>query len=324
MTDTTKAQILDLARKAINTELLALKRMKETLGDNFADAVEMILSGQGKCIVTGMGKSGLVGRKIAATLASTGTPSFFLHPGEAFHGDLGMISKEDVVLALSYSGETDEILKIVPFIHSNGNKLISMTGNPESALAKNSDVHLDVSVEEEACILHLAPTTSTTAQIAMGDALAVSLMQMRGFTSVDFARLHPGGSLGRRLLMTVGNVMRDHDLPVVAPDCPAAEMIHAISKGGLGLIVICEGERIEGIVTDGDVRRAMLKYGARFFDITADEIMTRTPKTVSVADRLTDAEQLMQDNKIHSLIVVDRDGKLAGIVELYDLMRSGK
>ena len=208
MTDTTKAQILDLARKAINTELLALKRMKETLGDNFADAVEMILSGQGKCIVTGMGKSGLVGRKIAATLASTGTPSFFLHPGEAFHGDLGMISKEDVVLALSYSGETDEILKIVPFIHSNGNKLISMTGNPESALAKNSDVHLDVSVEEEACILHLAPTTSTTAQIAMGDALAVSLMQMRGFTSVDFARLHPGGSLGRRLLMTVGTIFR--------------------------------------------------------------------------------------------------------------------
>ena len=210
MTDTTKAQILDLARKAINTEMLALKHMKETLGDNFADAVELILACSGKCIVTGMGKSGLVGRKIAATLASTGTPSFFLHPGEAFHGDLGMISKDDVVLALSYSGETDEILKIVPFIHSNGNKLVSMTGNPESALAKNSDIHLDVSVEEEACILHLAPTTSTTAQIAMGDALAVSLMQMRGFTSVDFARLHPGGSLGRRLLMTVGNVMRSH------------------------------------------------------------------------------------------------------------------
>ena len=167
MTDTTKAQILDLARKAINTEMLALKHMKETLGDNFADAVELILACSGKCIVTGMGKSGLVGRKIAATLASTGTPSFFLHPGEAFHGDLGMISKDDVVLALSYSGETDEILKIVPFIHSNGNKLVSMTGNPESALAKNSDIHLDVSVEEEACILHLAPTTSTTAQIAI-------------------------------------------------------------------------------------------------------------------------------------------------------------
>lgn len=205
MTDTTKAQILEVARKAIHTEMLSLKRMEDTLGDEFATAVEMILGSRGKCIVTGMGKSGLVGRKIAATLASTGTPSFFLHPGEAFHGDLGMISKEDIVVALSYSGETDEILKIVPFIHSNGNKLVSMTGNPDSALAKNSDVHLDVGVKEEACILHLAPTSSTTAQIAMGDALAVSLMQMRGFTSVDFARLHPGGSLGRRLLMTVGN-----------------------------------------------------------------------------------------------------------------------
>lgn len=319
MTDTTKAQILDLARKAINTELLALKRMKETLGDNFADAVEMILSGQGKCIVTGMGKSGLVGRKIAATLASTGTPSFFLHPGEAFHGDLGMISKEDVVLALSYSGETDEILKIVPFIHSNGNKLVSMTGNPESALAKNSDIHLDVSVEEEACILHLAPTTSTTAQIAMGDALAVSLMQMRGFTSVDFARLHPGGSLGRRLLMTVGNVMRDHDLPVVAPDCPAAEMIHAISKGGLGLIVLCEGDRIEGIVTDGDIRRAMERSGADFINLRAADILTRDPKRIHPEEKLIEAEKMMTRHKITSLLVTDRDERLAGVIQIYDI-----
>ena len=319
MTDTTKAQILDLARKAINTELLAVKRMKETLGDNFADAVEMILSGQGKCIVTGMGKSGLVGRKIAATLASTGTPSFFLHPGEAFHGDLGMISKEDVVLALSYSGETDEILKIVPFILSNGNKLISMTGNPESALAKNSDVHLDVSVEEEACILHLAPTTSTTAQIAMGDALAVSLMQMRGFTSVDFARLHPGGSLGRRLLMTVGNVMRSHDLPVVAPDCSATDMIHAISKGGLGLIIICDGERIEGIVTDGDVRRAMERRRAEFFNIKAADIATPNPKTISADRKLIEAEKMMTRNKVTSLLVTDEAGKLQGVIQIYDI-----
>ena len=263
MTDTTKAQILDLARKAINTELLALKRMKETLGDNFADAVEMILSGQGKCIVTGMGKSGLVGRKIAATLASTGTPSFFLHPGEAFHGDLGMISKEDVVLALSYSGETDEILKIVPFIHSNGNKLISMTGNPESALAKNSDVHLDVSVEEEACILHLAPTTSTTAQIAMGDALAVSLMQMRGFTS--------------------------------------------------------DGDRIEGIVTDGDVRRAMERRRAEFFNIKAADIATPNPKTISADRKLIEAEKMMTRNKVTSLLVTDEAGKLQGVIQIYDI-----
>ena len=319
MTDTTKAQILDLARKAINTEMLALKHMKETLGDNFADAVELILACSGKCIVTGMGKSGLVGRKIAATLASTGTPSFFLHPGEAFHGDLGMISKDDVVLALSYSGETDEILKIVPFIHSNGNKLVSMTGNPESALAKNSDIHLDVSVEEEACILHLAPTTSTTAQIAMGDALAVSLMQMRGFTSVDFAGLHPGGSLGRRLLMTVGNVMRSHDLPVVAPDCSATDMIHAISKGGLGLIIICDGERIEGIVTDGDVRRAMERRRAEFFNIKAADIATPNPKTISADKKLIEAEKMMTRNKVTSLLVTDDAGKLQGVIQIYDI-----
>ena len=214
MTDTTKAQILDLARKAINTEMLALKHMKETLGDNFADAVELILACSGKCIVTGMGKSGLVGRKIAATLASTGTPSFFLHPGEAFHGDLGMISKDDVVLALSYSGETDEILKIVPFIHSNGNKLVSMTGNPESTLARNSDVHLDVAVRHEACILHLAPTTSTTAQIAMGDAMAVALMKLRNFTSIDFARL-PG--------------------PPSADDCRQCDAQGGVARGSSGL-----------------------------------------------------------------------------------------
>ena len=319
MTDTTKAQILEVARKAIHTEMLSLKRMEDTLGDEFATAVEMILGSRGKCIVTGMGKSGLVGRKIAATLASTGTPSFFLHPGEAFHGDLGMISKEDIVVALSYSGETDEILKIVPFIHSNGNKLVSMTGNPDSALAKNSDVHLDVGVKEEACILHLAPTSSTTAQIAMGDALAVSLMQMRGFTSVDFARLHPGGSLGRRLLMTVGNVMRDHDLPVVAPDCPAAEMIHAISKGGLGLIVICEGERIEGIVTDGDVRRAMERLRGEFFNIRASDIATRNPKTISPDEKLIGAEKMMTRNKVTSLLVTDAAGKLTGVIQIYDI-----
>ena len=319
MNETDKAQALAVARRAIRTERLALEHMERTLGDEFAAAVELILSSRGKCVVTGMGKSGLVGRKIAATLASTGTPSFFLHPGEAFHGDLGMISKEDIVLALSYSGETDEILKIVPFIHSNGNPLISMTGHADSALAKNSDVHLDVGVCEEACILHLAPTTSTTAQIAMGDALAVSLMQLRGFTSVDFARLHPGGSLGRRLLMTVGDVMRSHDLPVVAPDCSATEMIHAISKGGLGLIVLCEGDRIEGIVTDGDVRRAMERRRADFFGIRARDIATPRPKTISAGEKLIEAEKMMTRNKVTSLLVTDDGGKLTGVIQIYDI-----
>ena len=266
-----------------------------------------------------MGKSGHIASKIAATLASTGTPSFFLHPAEAFHGDLGMISKEDVVLALSYSGETDEILKIVPFIHENGNTLVAMTGNAQSSLARNADIHLDIMVRQEACILHLAPTTSTTAQLAMGDALATALMHARAFSAMDFARLHPGGSLGRRLLMTVGNVMRRDELPVVAPDCSATDMIHCISKGGLGLIIIVEGGNILGVVTDGDIRRAMQKYRADFFNIKAMDIATRTPKTITAEQKLIEAEKRMTENKINSLLVVDKRGALEGVIQLYDI-----
>ncbi len=319
MTDTDKKRILDTARKAIHTEMLALRRMEETLDDGFVQAVEMLLACKGKCIVTGMGKSGLVGRKIAATLASTGTPSFFLHPGEAFHGDLGMISRDDVVVALSYSGETDEVLKIVPFIHANGNRLISMTGNPSSALAKNSDIHLDVSVKEEACILHLAPTSSTTAQIAMGDALAVALMDQRGFTSVDFALLHPGGSLGRRLLMTVGDVMRSLVWRGGAPVGRAADMIHAFSNGVWGLIVLSENDRIRGIVTDGDVRRAMERLRGEFFNIKALDIASLHPRTISPAQKLIAAERMMTEYKVTSLLVTDDQGKLQGVIQIYDI-----
>lgn len=314
-----KNTILEVARKAIHTETLALQRLERSLDESFVEAVEAVLSCSGKVIVTGMGKSGLVSRKIAATLASTGTPSFYLHPGEAFHGDLGMISREDVVLALSYSGETDEILKIVPFIHDNGNTLIALTGNRESSLAKNANIHLDVSVRAEACILHLAPTSSTTAQIAMGDALAVALMKARNFTSVDFARLHPGGSLGRRLLMKVENIMRRTNLPVVDTDCSAKDMIHAVSRGGLGLIVICDGDKIEGIVTDGDIRRAMERRGKDFFDIKAVDIATKHPKTIGMRAKLIDAEKLMTQHKVNSLLVTDDDGKLVGVVQIYDI-----
>lgn len=319
MNELTSQEILDLARRTLNVEAEALQMMAQRLGDDFLSAVNRILSASGKLIVTGMGKSGLVGRKIAATLASTGTPSFFLHPGEAFHGDLGMISKEDVILALSFSGETDEVLKIVPFIQSNGNTLISMTGNPNSTLAKNSDIHLDVNVKEEACILHLAPTTSTTAQIAMGDALAIALMKARQFTSMDFARLHPGGSLGRRLLMTVGNVMRKDDLPIVVADCSATEMIHKVSRGGLGLIVIQDGDEIVGIVTDGDIRRAMESRQAEFFSISAIDIATRNPKTINMNAKLIDAEKLMTKHKVNSLLAVDDQGKLQGVIQIYDI-----
>ena len=316
-----------IKESALNTfraEAEAVQSLAGQLTDDFEKAVRAILATHGKVIVTGMGKSGLVGRKIAATLASTGTPSFFLHPGEAYHGDLGMIEAGDIVLALSNSGQTDEVLRLIPYLQECGNTVIAMTGNAGSTLAKNSTYHLDVSVKSEACPLSLAPTCSTTAQLAMGDALAVALMNERGFRAEDFARFHPGGSLGRRLLTRVGDVMRSEHLPTASPSSRLGEVIITISDARMGVAVILDEGKIAGIVTDGDVRRAMLKYGARFFDITADEIMTRTPKTVSVADRLTDAEQLMQDNKIHSLIVVDRDGKLAGIVERYDLMRSGK
>ena len=311
--------ILDVAKDALQTEADALLRIKRDLDDEFVRAVESILECNGKVIMTGMGKSGLVAKKIAATLASTGTPSFYMHPGEAFHGDLGMISKGDIVIALSYSGETDEVLKIVPFIHDNGNTLISMTGNSNSSLAKNSDIHLDVRVEREACILHLAPTTSTTAQLAMGDALACALMKVRNFTSMDYARLHPGGSLGRRLLMTVGNVMHRTELPVVDESCSATEMIQRISQGGLGLIVICRGEEILGIVTDGDVRRAMESKQAEFFNIRPMDIATQSPKMIRPEEKLIEAEEMMTRHKINSLLVVDGNKHLVGVIQIYDI-----
>lgn len=311
--------ILDVAKDALQTEADALLRIKRDLGDEFVRTVETILECNGKVIMTGMGKSGLVAKKIAATLASTGTPSFYMHPGEAFHGDLGMISKGDIVIALSYSGETDEVLKIVPFIHDNGNFLISMTGNCNSSLAKNSDIHLDVKVEREACILHLAPTTSTTAQLALGDALACSLMKVRNFTSMDYARLHPGGSLGRRLLMTVGNVMHRNDLPIVDESCSATEMIQRISQGGLGLIVICREGEILGIVTDGDVRRAMESKQAEFFNIRPMDIASTTPKMIRPEEKLIEAEKMMTQHKINSLLVVDGNKQLVGVIQIYDI-----
>lgn len=312
-------EIIRLAQDAIETECTALQALSARLGSEFVTAVETILSSHGKVIMTGVGKSGLIARKIAATLASTGTPSFFLHPTEAFHGDLGMISGDDVLIALSYSGETDEVLKIVPFIQSNGNKLISITGNSSSTLAKNSDIHLDVAVEREACILMLAPTTSTTAQLAMGDALAVALMHARKFTSMDFARLHPGGSLGRRLLMRVKNVMRSSDLPIVKADCDATQMIHAISKGGLGLIVVCEDERIIGIVTDGDIRRSMESRREEFFTLKAGDIYTANPMTIDAESKLIDAEKIMTQRKINSLLVANDQSQLVGVIQIYDI-----
>ena len=319
MSNLTSQQILDLAYRTLTVEAEALHNMASLLGEEFVAAVDSILSCRGRVIITGMGKSGLVGRKIAATLASTGTHSFYLHPAEAFHGDLGMISAEDIIVALSHSGETDEVLKIVPFIQSNGNTLISITDNEESTLAKNSHIHLNTGVKEEACILHLAPTTSTTAQLAMGDAMAIALMQARDFTSMDFARLHPGGSLGRRLLMNVGNVMRRNDLPVVGMDCSATDMIHAMTRGGLGLIIICDGDKIEGIVTDGDLRRAMESRQSEFFAIKAIDIATRSPKCIGATAKLIEAEKMMTTHKVNSLLVTSEQGMLEGVIQIYDI-----
>lgn len=311
--------ILETAREVLLNESEALLRIREGLNGEFVAAVELILGCSGKVILTGIGKSGLVAKKIAATLASTGTPSFYLNPSEAFHGDLGMISKEDVIMALSYSGETDEVLKIVPFIHENGNRLIAMTGNSESALAKNSDILLNVEVEREACILHLAPTSSTAAQLALGDALACALMKLRNFSAQDFARLHPGGSLGRRLLMRVEQIMRKHDLPIVTEEATAIEMIHEISRGGLGLIVVQRQDEILGIITDGDIRRAMQSRQAGFFDIRPMDIATREPKMIHPESKLIEAEREMTRNKVNSLLVVDNDKHLVGVVQIYDI-----
>lgn len=319
MSALTSQDILELARRTFRVEAEALNSMAESVNEDFVIAVERMLACRGKVVVTGMGKSGLVGRKIAATLASTGTPSFYMHPSEAFHGDLGMISEEDIVLALSYSGETDEVLKIVPFIHSNHNLLISLTGNEESSLAKNSDIHLCVGVEEEACVLRLAPTTSTTAQIAMGDALAVALMKAREFSSLDFARLHPGGSLGRRLLLRVSDVMRTRNMPVVEDECGVEEMIHQINKGGVGLVVIAEGGRVKGVVTDGDVRRAMDSRQEEFFSLRAVDMASLNPKVISADAKLIDAEKMMTANKVNALLVTDEEGCLEGIIHIYDI-----
>lgn len=315
----TSQQIIELAKRTLRIESEALATMADAIDEEFFSAVECIYASAGKLIVTGMGKSGHVGRKIAATLSSTGTPSLFLHPAEACHGDLGVISKNDVVLALSYSGETDEVLNIVPFIRNNGNKMIAMTGNSESTLARNADIHISLAVKEEACPLNLAPTTSTTVQMAMGDALAVALMKARQFAATDFARVHPHGSLGRRLLMTVGDVMRKSNLPVTTADCPVIDMVHKVSKGGLCLVILMQNDKIEGLVTDGDIRRAMERLQSDFFNIRAIDIATREPKTISASAKLIEAEKIMLQHNITSLLVVDDEGLLQGVIPLSDI-----
>jgi arabinose-5-phosphate isomerase len=314
---------LQLARETLDIEAAALRRMQDRLDQRFVEAVNMVLAVQGRVVVTGMGKSGHIGRKIAATLASTGTPAMFVHPGEASHGDLGMIKTVDVVLAISNSGESDELIAILPVLKRQGVPLIALTGGLQSSLARHADVVLDCSVDKEACPLNLAPTASTTAQLAMGDALAVALLDARGFKPEDFARSHPGGSLGRKLLTHVGDVMRKGtDVPQVGPDAEFTALMREMSSKGLGATSVTDAEgRVLGVFTDGDLRR-LIEKGVDLRSLSARDVMHPNPRTIRHDALAVEAAEMMELNRITSILVVDAQGLLCGAINSNDLMRA--
>ncbi len=317
--------ILDIAKRVLRIEADAVSALAARLDHNFAKAVDIILNSKGRVVVTGMGKSGLVGKKIAATLASTGTPAFFLHPAEAGHGDLGMVTASDVIIAISNSGETGELLELLPFLKRFGIGIVSMTGNPGSSLSKAADAILDVSITEEACPLGIVPTASTTAAMAMGDAIAVALLTKRGFKKEDFACFHPGGSLGKKLLIRVKDLMHTGDaLPLIAPEIPMIKAVMEISSKKLGVAVVADAERnILGIITDGDLRRGIEKWDKAFFDMKAGEVMTKNPKTIAEEELAAKALSIMENKSITSLTVPDSGGKAKGIIHLHDILRQG-
>lgn len=312
--------IRQTAKQCMKDEADAILGLQSQLDENFDKAVDLMFHCRGKIIVTGVGKSGHIGAKIAATLSSTGTPSFFVNPLDVFHGDLGVMTHDDVVIAISNSGQTDELLRFIPMVLHMNIPIIAMTGNEGSLLVKYSTVHLNTKVEKEACPLNLAPTSSTTAQLVMGDALAVALMEMRHFEPKDFAQFHPGGELGKRLLTTAQDVMRSDDLPVIPKEMHLGDAIIHVSKGKLGLGVSLENGRVIGLITDGDIRRAMEKWQAQFFDKTVEDIMTRHPKYVLPSTKITEIQKIMQANKIHSVLVVDDEQHLLGVVDHYSCM----
>ena len=317
-------ELVALATRVLDIESRAVVELVSRLDDTFADACRLCLETDGRVIVTGMGKSGHIGRKIAATLASTGTPSFFVHPGEASHGDLGMITPHDLLLAVSYSGETDEVVTILPLIKRMGAKLITMTGKPGSTLARAADVHLNVHVSEEACPLNLAPTASTTATLAMGDALAVALLECRGFTAEDFARSHPSGSLGKRLLLQVEDVMRSGDeIPAVGADVSVSEGLLEMTRKGLGMTAIVDKEqRILGVFTDGDLRRT-LDAEVNIHKTTMRTVMQPDCITIEAGTLAAEAVRIMEENKITSLLVANKEKLLIGALNVHDLFRAG-
>ncbi|MEE2671130.1 MAG: KpsF/GutQ family sugar-phosphate isomerase [Bdellovibrionota bacterium] len=309
---------VEIAKNVLSIEINSLEQMSKRITPEFNRIIEEILNAKGRFVITGMGKSGLVGRKISATLASTGTRSFFLHPGEAYHGDLGMVHSGDVVLAISNSGETEEVIKLLPFLKENGNKIIAMTGKKGSTLEKHSDYWLDIGVEKEACPLELAPTSSTTATIAMGDALSVALMEARGFKAENFAKFHPGGSLGRKLLTKVSDVMKKSELPILSNDMKFDEIISIISQGRLGLGVVLKDEKIISVITDGDIRRLLKNEKEKALQFSAGEFGSSNPLTIDANEKLVVAEAMMQEKKVTAILVTEQS-KLVGIVHRYDI-----
>ena len=320
---TPAAELIASGRRVFEIERAELEQVGGRIGAEFAAACQLVLGSRGRVVATGMGKSGHIARKIAATLASTGTPAFYVHPGEAGHGDLGMITEDDVVLALSYSGESDEVLMLLPVLKRQGNPLIAMTGKPQSSLARAADVHLDVNVGNEACPLALAPTSSTTASLAMGDALAVALLDARGFTADDFARSHPAGSLGRRLLLHITDVMHGGaDLPSVGEDASLSEALLEMSRKRLGMTAVVDaGGKLVGLFTDGDLRRALdSDVDVRSAGIA--QVMTRNPRTIGADQLAVEAARLLEKHQINGLIVVDGEGRAVGALNIHDLLRA--
>ena len=310
---------IEIAKEVFEIESKEIRNLSNLLTEDFQKAIDLILNSSGKLIISGMGKSGIIGKKIAASLASTGTPSFFLHPGEAYHGDLGMVEKEDVVLLISNSGETDEVLKLIPYLRNQGNQTISMSKDPSSTLAKNTTYHLNIAVSQEACPLQLAPTSSTTTTLVMGDALVVALMKARGFLAEDFARYHPGGSLGKKLLTQIKDVMKADDLPICNENTKIKDIIHTITNGMCGLAIVLKHEKIYGVITDGDIRRAMEERQEMFFSLIASDIMTINPKIISQNEGLTSAEEMMNKNHVSSLIVTDSNSQLSGVMQIHNI-----
>ncbi|WP_270967148.1 KpsF/GutQ family sugar-phosphate isomerase [Campylobacter upsaliensis] len=309
-------EMLKIAKEVFEIEAEAIRNLSENLDHNFSKAIKLILNIKGRCIISGMGKSGHIGAKIAATLASTGTPSFFMHPGEALHGDLGMITSEDVLIAISNSGETEELLKIIPAVKRRQIPLIAMSGNVKSTLAKQAEIFLNIAIKKEACPLQLAPMSSTTATLVMGDAIAAALMKARKFQPDDFALFHPGGSLGRKLLTKVKDLMVSKKLPIVNPQTEFNELVNVMTSGKLGLCIVLENDKLVGIITDGDLRRALKANAKPRFDFKAKEIMSHNPKIIDQEAMATEAEQLMLKHKIKE-IVVGKNGRVVGIIQLY-------